>query len=292
MSKFLDRYGQWALITGASSGIGVGFARALAARGFDLVLVARRDEPMRRLARALEQEHGTATRVIAADLSQPDSAHRVLEAIADLDVGLLVSNAGAGRMGGFLQNEAAQLESMLHLNVLTQMKLTHGFATGLVTHHRRGGILLVSSTSALQPVALGANYASAKAYVLHLGEALNLELAEQGVDVSVLVPGPTKTPGLQARDDVDFSGMPMKAMTVDAVVEQGLAALERRRPAHVAGWLNRWMARLLPRRLARRLWSALMRKATPARLQASHDPADPPIKPRTVATAKPISLTG
>jgi short-subunit dehydrogenase len=204
--------------------------------------------------------------VLAQDLSEDGASDAVLDAVEDLDLGLLVSNAGAGKMGGFLQNSSSELREMLMLNVIAQMELSHGFANRLAAKERRGGLLLLSSTAALQPVPLGANYSAAKAYILNLGEALNAELKDYGIDVSVLVPGPTKTPGLLDRDDVDFSVMPLPPMEVADVVRDGLDALVARKRSRVPGFMNRLMAALTPRSLAIPMWGSLLRKGVAPRL--------------------------
>jgi len=268
MARNIKEYGPWAIITGASSGIGAGFARRLVHEGLHVVLVGRRRPALNELATEL-QAHGAQTRVVVQDLAEPGAAQAVLDATEDLDVGVLVSNAGAGRMGGFLQNDAAALRSMLALNVIAQMELSHGFTTRLRRSGRHGGLLLVSSTAALQPVALGANYSAAKAYILNLGESLNAELRPLGIDVTVLVPGPTNTPGLNARDDIDMGSLPVPAMSVDAVVGEGLDALRRHRPRRVAGLVNRWMARLTPRALGGKIFGGMMGRIAPPRLRAS-----------------------
>lgn len=267
MTRNLKNYGPWAIVTGASSGIGTGFARKLAAEGLNVVLVARRADALAAVSAELEAA-GTGTRIVVQDLAQPDAALAIMEAVDDLDVGLLVSNAGVGYMGGFLQNRLEDLRTSLGVNVIAQMELTHRFATRLRRTDRKGGIVLVGSTAGLQPVALGANYSGAKSYVLNLGESLNAELRPIGIDVSVVVPGPTDTPALNARTDIDLSQMPMPTMSVAAVVSEAFAALTRHEPSRVAGRLNRWMARLTPRGLGGKMFGFMMRNKAPQRLLA------------------------
>lgn len=223
--------------------------------------MARRELPLRRLESELKQK-GVKTRVIVQDLSEPGAAQNVFDTLADLDLGLLVSNAQAGKTGGFLQNLVEDLGQMLRLNVIAPMESAHYFASRFRHRRRRGGILLVSSTAGLQPVALGANCSSAKAFVTNLGKSLSAELRPLRIDVSVVVPGPTNTPALMHRMDIDMSRLPMPAMKPEAVVKQGLSALVRQRPSHTAGWLYRWMARLTPRRMSSWVFSLLMRKNT------------------------------
>ncbi len=265
MTQSHSNYAPWALVTGASSGIGLGFVQQLAADGYDVVLVGRRRDALEAVAQQVEALHRRA-RVVVQDLAEPSAAAAVLDAVSDLEVGLLVSNAGAAKMGGFLQNRVEDLRAMLGVNVLAHLELTHGFATRLRHQGRKGGIVLVGSTAGLQPVALAANYSAAKAYVHNLGESLSAELAPLGIDVTVLIPGPTNTPGLNERPDIDLSAMPVPAMSVAAVVEEALAALRSREPSRIAGRMNRWMARLTPRGIGARIFAALMRKNAPARL--------------------------
>lgn len=276
MTHSIKRYGPWAIVTGASQGIGEGFARQLAARGTHLVLVSRRTERLSELAEELQKSFGIETRVVAADLSVPGAARTILDAVRDLDIGLLISNAGAARMGGFLQNEVEHLTADLNLNALSHMELTHAFGSRLRAQGRPGGILLVSSTAALQPMALGANYSGAKAFLYNLGESLHRELREIDVDVTVLLPGPTETQGLNDRDDVTLGDLPMTAMSVDALVLEGLRALERKKPSHIAGAMNRWSARLMPRRLMGWVLSKLLRRSTAPRLLPTGPLAEAP----------------
>lgn len=258
MTSQIDLYGPWAIVTGASQGIGEGFARELARRGLHLVLVSRRPERLSDLADRLSAEFGIQTRVVGADLSQPGAGQIVFEAVSDLDVGLLVSNAGAAHMGGFLQNRVENLTPDLHLNALSHLELAHAFGSRLRAQGRKGGILFISSTAALQPMALGGNYSGAKAFVLNLGESLHREFKEIGIDVTVVLPGPTDTKGLNHRSDIAMGNLPMTAMSVEALVNESLRALVKRRASHVAGAMNRWSARLMPRRFAGWLLSKLL----------------------------------
>ncbi|MEM7609792.1 MAG: SDR family NAD(P)-dependent oxidoreductase, partial [Myxococcota bacterium] len=234
--------------------------RALASQGYHLVLVSRRPAKLEALADTLANDFGVRARVVASDLSVPGAAAGLVEALGDLDVGLLISNAGAARMGGFLQNTLQDLSADLYLNALSHMQLAQAFGSRLRSNGRPGGIVLVSSTAALQPMALGGNYAAAKAYITTLGESLHREFREIDVDVSVLLPGPTNTHGLNHRDDIAMGQLPMAAMSVEQLVREGLSALRARRASHIAGFMNRWMARLMPRRLMASMFSFMLRK--------------------------------
>lgn len=269
MTDHIERYGPWAIVTGASQGIGEAFARELAERGYHLALVSRRPERLAELAQELRDAYDVETRVIPADLASPGAASVIAEGVGDLDVGLLISNAGAAHMGGFLQNTRAALCSDLQLNAASHMELAHVFGSRLRARKRSGGILLVSSTACLQPVALGANYSGAKAFLYNLGESLHREFEDLAIDVTVLLPGPTDTRGLRDQSDVALGDLPMPAMSARAVVREGLRALARRKPSHVAGAMNRWSGRLMPRRLMGWMFARILRPLTASHLLPS-----------------------
>ena len=270
-STFSQTYGPWAVVTGASSGIGTAFADELGRRGLDLVLVARNAERLDAVARDVRQRHGVRALTVQADLAAPGFLDDLRAATDALDVGLVVSNAGAVSGGALLRVPAEDLTAKARLNVLAHLEIARHYAERLV-ERGRGGLLLVSSTMALQAVPYAANYSGAKAYILNFGEALNAELRPTGVHATVLLPGPTDTPSVQpGRDDFDFSNAPMSFQTPEAVVREGLRALERNRPSHVSGTVNRVMAgvgkRVLSRRASTAMWGALMRRMTlPARV--------------------------
>ncbi len=264
MNNFKETYGPWAVVTGASSGIGVEFARELASKGLNLVMLARRKEKMDKLGKDLAADHGIEFRTASVDLSSPDFIDAVKEVTSDLDIGLLVSNAGAGQPGKFLSVPADELATMLQLNVFAQMELSHYFASRLVEAGRRGGILLVSSMAAFQGVPYIANYAAAKAYILNLGEALNRELKDAGIHVTVLVPGPTDTPMADGMD-ATMDNMPMTLMSPEQAALEGLLALEKNKAYHVPGRMNRLMSGFMGRRILTRnasvsMWGSLMKR--------------------------------
>lgn len=183
-----------ALVTGASSGIGVAIARELAARGHSLTLVARRLERLRSLASELESEHGVAASALACDL-RDDDARDVLEGrIRDTgrSVEILVNNAGFGSRGRFVSNEPGRMRDMVRLNVEAVVDLTSRFLPGMASRGR-GTVLNVASLAAFQPLPGSATYAASKSFVLSFSEALHEELRGSGVTVTALCPGPVKT---------------------------------------------------------------------------------------------------
>jgi short-subunit dehydrogenase len=242
-----SRYGGgWALITGASSGIGAELARRLASEGLACVLTARRGERLHRLATELQTAYSVATRVVAADLAAAGGAEHLADAVADLDVSILVANAGFGAVGLFDAIETQRLVDMVTLNCTAPMVL----ASRLVPRLRqrgRGAVIITSSTSAHQPLPFHAVYGATKAFELSLGEALWAELQGSGVDVLVLAPGPVATEfGAVADAVLPPSDSPAH------VVGVALNALGRQ-PSVIPGWFN-WLRagaiRFTPRPLA------------------------------------------
>jgi short-subunit dehydrogenase len=251
------------MITGASSGIGEEFARQLAASGLHLVLVARRISALEALGSDLAHTFGIQYRAVGLDLTTDDVLAKLTEATHDLDIGLVISNAGAMTPGDFLSMDHQTLQRDLRLNVQAHLDLTHHFGQYLA-QRGRGGLLLVASTTGLQGVPFAAEYAAAKAYVLSLGEALHVEFQKVGVHVTVLSPGATDTP-LIAASGFDPATMPMKPMATKQCVAEGLAALSANRATHIPGSLNRIMAAILPRSLATRTYGSMMRRTIAGR---------------------------
>ncbi len=264
MSKhrsFRERYGPWAIVTGASSGIGEEFARQLAARGLHVVLVARRLDRMEVLASELRSAHGVEARVLSLDLGQPADVASLPAQVADLDVGLLVNNAGFGDKGSFVDIPLERHLEMLAVNVRAPLALTHALAARLVARGR-GGIVFTSSTAAFQATPYTAHYAATKGYELQLAEALWHELRPAGVDVLALCPGATDTEGPR-RTGVDPSRVPVRMMAVGPVVSAALAGLGAV-PVVVPGLVNRLgvlAVRLMPRATAAGLAGRLIRRS-------------------------------
>lgn len=246
---FKHRYGPTALVTGASSGIGRAFAVELAARGLDLLLVARRTARLRALAAEIEQAHGVSVQVCGADLADPAAVEQIVAAAAGLDPGLLVSNAGFGLKGAHQDNDPARMAAMLQVNCAAPLQLTHRLVPGLL-QRGRGGIIITSSVEGLMGIPYSAAYAASKAFTNSLGESLWGELSTAGVDVLALCPGSTDTEAhaLQGIASSTLEGM----MSPRDVVLEALANL-RNGPVYVAGEQNRAMFDVLtgmPRREA------------------------------------------
>lgn len=260
MKDLRTAYGSYAVVTGASSGIGKEFARQLAAAGLNVVLVARRRERLEALAAELADRHGTESKVVALDLLDDGAAEELWRSVADLDVGIVVANAGASVPGVFTDHSLADELNILTLNGTVSLQLAHRFGHDFA-QRRRGAIILVSSMIAAGPVPYQANFAAVKAYVSSLGQALNHELKKDGVDVLVLSPGQTQTEGLDNTAGIDFGKLPGRKMAPSRVVEAALDGLGKR--VHVIpGAINNSadiMGRyLMPRRLWVRLYGGLI----------------------------------
>jgi short-subunit dehydrogenase len=256
------RYGPWALVTGASDGIGRATAVRLAAAGLHLVLTARRADRLEALAAELTAAHGIRTRVVAADLGDPAGVAAVLAATADVDLGLAVLAAGFGSGGPFLATDPAAEASMVEVNCRAVVGLTHALGRRLAARGR-GGLVLLSSLVAFQGVPHAATYAATKAFVQSFAEGLAPELGRHGVTVLAVAPGPV------ASGFADRAGMRLGATdTPDTVAAGIIGALARRRrflrPGPV-GTLLGWSLATAPRALRVRIMGMIMGGMTAGR---------------------------
>jgi short-subunit dehydrogenase len=252
------RFGPWAVITGASSGIGKEFARQIAASGIHVALVGRREPLLRAVGAECTRASGVQHRIIPLDLSEPDFLPVLADATGDLDIGLVVSNAGTGNPGEFLKLDRQLLQATLRLSAMAHLDITHHFGAKLGAR-RRGGIILAGAMGAENGVPRMANDGAAKAYVHSLGEALHYEFKPLGVYVTVLAAGFTDTAVLE-KFGFDPKTMPMKPMSVEQCVSEGLSGLRKNRSRIVPGRLNRIMNALVPASLARRMEADLLAK--------------------------------
>ncbi len=194
---FARQYGPWAVIAGASEGTGSAYAEQLAALGINLVLVSRRQEALDSLGNRLAEEHGVAFRSVVADLRSADAAAAILEACADIEVGLYVSNAGTDGAGnGFLDSPVARSLDLLAMNAGTLLQAIHGFGQAM-KQRARGGIIIMSSGAGLGGQPWLAMYSATKAFELNLAESLWAELGDQGIDVLAVVAPGMNTPSLR-----------------------------------------------------------------------------------------------
>ena len=260
-----------AVITGASAGLGVEFAKQLAPRARRLVLVARREEVLHSVREDLLRYHPNLEVIVCpADVSTPEGRQRVLAQIAESQsaINLLVNNAGLGDYGPFETAEAVRIQQQIDVNITGLVQLTHDLLP-LLRQNRPAGILNVSSLAGTLPLPSMAIYAATKAFVTSFTEALRIELLDEGIRVSAVCPGPTPTSFSQTArrtetGDADRSGQGFLKQPNERVVGDGLAALERGAATVYPGWgvaLSATLFRLLPRWLIRKLLVRRFRKS-------------------------------
>ncbi len=188
--RLRDKYGPEALVTGASSGIGLEIAERLAEAGFKVIITGRRSSLLNKIAADLSNRYKTEVTALGGDLSEEDDVQALIRAIKERSVGLAVLNAGFGTSGAFIKSDLEKEKNMLALNCGALLMLTHHFAKHFAERGRRGGIILMSSIVGFQGVPNAAHYAATKAYVQSLGEALAVELKPLGIDLLSAAPGP------------------------------------------------------------------------------------------------------
>lgn len=263
--RFLERYGPWAVVTGASSGIGRELAIRAAAAGVHVVLVARREAVLDDLAGTLRRRYGVQCRVMAADLSRHAEVGAVIAATAELQVGLLVAAAGFGTSGPFLDGRAPDELAMLDVNCAAVYLMSRHFGARFA-EQRRGGIVLLSSIVAYQGVPRAAHYAATKAYVHTLAEGLHQELRPHGVDVLSVAPGPVHS------EFAAVAGMTMSRALQPADAVAPIFAALGRRSVTVPGRLSKvltWSLAPLPRRARVSIMGRVMRGMTTERRRAA-----------------------
>ena len=257
-----DLENRWALVTGASSGFGVQFANLLAERKANLVLVARRTEPMEKLAEELRQKHFVQVAVEGMNLARAGVGAELKSRLdaRGIAIDILVNNAGYGLYGAFLDQPLEKTVDMLQLNMITVTELTYVFARDMVK--RRGGhILLTSSLLGYQAVPGYAAYAATKAYVLLFGEALHQELQPHGVAVTALCPGMSATSFGEVAGQKLSPLLRMMIMKPHPVAKAGVLAMLKRRATVVPGFFNKavvFLDRLMPRPMQRMILGKVM----------------------------------
>jgi hypothetical protein len=251
-AAFVQRYGRWAVVAGASEGLGAAFAGALAARGVSLVLLARRAELLEELATKLRAEHGVEVRPVACDLADATFAERLAQLIRDLEVGVAVYNAAYSFVAPLLERPLSDALRVVDVNVRGPLVLLHTLVPAMIARGR-GAVVLMSSLAGFQGSPRLAAYAASKAFNTVLGESLWAELAPKGVEVVASCAGAIRTPGYAKTLKKEAPG------TLDAseVVEQTLAALGRG-PVVIPGATNKLASQLLRRLLSRRAAIGIM----------------------------------
>ena len=257
-----QRFGPWALLTGASSGIGESLARQLAASGLNLVLIARRGPLLERLGQELHSTFGVDYRVVALNLTSDDILTPICAATDDLEVGLLISNAGGPLPGQFLGLSSDTVFGQVRLDVHTPLRLIQHFVPAMAARGR-GGLILVSAMGATAGLPLVATTSAGKAFVESLGRSLQGEFAELGLNTTVLIVGPTDTRVIDMLG-LDRGRMPIKPQSANATAAEALAALVANQPAHLSGRLNRVIYRLVPTTVTTRMARSMVRQGMAA----------------------------
>ncbi|MDH5528833.1 MAG: SDR family NAD(P)-dependent oxidoreductase [Paracoccaceae bacterium] len=255
-----EKYGKWAVVTGASSGIGREFAKELATAGKKIVLVARTEATLRQ---TLEDDLDASHRIVVADLSTPEGLQALDDETRKLDVGLVVHSAGLAHAGGFLE-ESPKIDAALQaIHITATVEIARLFGERLV-NRGGGGLILVSSGFGFAPIPYAAVYGAAKAFVISFGEALAVELRSKSIDVLIVIPGATKTNmSVKLAEQIDMSKVPMPHGDPRKVARVGLAALGRK-DSVVPGGMNKimaLMAGLMSRRMAKAQFGKLLRSA-------------------------------
>lgn len=256
-----EKYGPWALVTGASSGLGAEFVRQLAAAGMNVVLVARREQQMAALADGVRRNHGVKTRVVPADLTVRDACRHVGDQTSDLEIGLLVNNAGFGLSGAYADLDPDRIVNMTVLNCIVPVLLTNHYLP-LMLDRGRGGLIFLASTAAYQATPYLGVYGATKAFNLLMGESLWEEYRTRGIDALALSPGFTRTEFTSVANMKDASGL--REAAPGAVVALALNKLGRK-PSVIHGLANRMLnftGRLIPRRAAIAVTSAILKGRT------------------------------
>jgi len=268
------------LVTGASSGLGAEFARQLAARGSDLVLVARSADRLAALADELRLRHRVAVTTLPADLSLADEVGRVVSATATTEVGVLVNSAGFGTYGTFADLDAGREHDEVMVNAMAAVDLTHAVLPGMLAR-RRGGIIMVASSIAFQPSPRQAVYGATKAFALAFSEALWAETRGSGVRILALCPGPVATGFLASLGDQAASSSSIYRRTADAadIVNAGLRGFDRDAMTVIPGLRTRLLAqghRFLPRKVMVRMTDKMLAASPGARNDRPKPAATPP----------------
>jgi len=267
MTSFKEKYGPWALVTGATSGIGEAISHELASKGINIALVARKKEDLELKASLLKTKYHIDTQIISADISTEDGIDKVKTTTKELSIGLLAIAAGLEVNGAFEKNDLQKELKVVQININATLQLTHHFAEKMVSVGK-GGIILVSSLSGHMPNPYFANYAGTKAYVLNFGASLYGELKPKGVDVTVLSPGLTNTPMIKD-NGVDWSKTPIQAMSPEKVAQTAVNSLGKKLIA-IPGTKNKIMAAMAkysPLNMQAKMNEKMMKKAlSPSKL--------------------------
>lgn len=244
MDDFKNKYGPWAVITGATDGIGLAMAELLALKGLNLVLIGRRENLLAEISKRLEKQHSIKTAIVPLDVSSISAMQILKEKTSGFDVGLFIAAAGYGTSGSFVDQEVQQELNMIDVNCNAVVEQTHFFANQM-TQKKRGGIILFSSLVAFQGTPYSAVYSATKSFIQNFAEALHVELKPYGVDVLATAPGPVSS-GFASRARMTM-GSTATAEEVAKVTLKALGSAMTVRPGFLSKFLgyslmlmNRW----------------------------------------------------
>ena len=254
MQNLKEKYGNIALVTGGSSGIGKAFALELAKQGIEPILVARNKEKLKEISEELLAKYEITAKSYSVDLVDEKATQDFIKEISSIDIGLFIHCAGMENNGSFTKISVEKELKLIKLNITSTYLLTNHFAKQM-TEKKKGGILLVSSLAGLMPNPYFSNYAASKSYVHNLGLSLYPELKREGVDISVLAPGLTET-SLVAENGVDWSRLPMASMPPAEVAVISLASIGRR-VTIIPGYKNKMMVMMAKRIFSMKSFSTM-----------------------------------
>ncbi|MHC1690220.1 MAG: SDR family NAD(P)-dependent oxidoreductase [Bacteroidales bacterium] len=248
----IQKYGKTALVAGASEGIGAAFAKSLAAEGLDLVLVARREEPLNKLAGELESRFNIKTTCILCDLGAVDATEQITEALGGREIDMLVYNAALSYIGPFIENSVEDNAIIAQINMITPLKMLHVFGEKMISRGR-GAVVILASLAGFQGSGFLTVYAATKAFDRTLAESLWYEWKDKGVDVIACCAGATSTPGYNNSNPGKSSLFAPRVQAPEEVAEECLKKLGSR-PSFISGKGNRiatfFMQKILPRKMA------------------------------------------
>ena len=236
VDRLQSRYGKWALVTGASSGIGREIAVALGEAGFNLVICARREAILKELSSQLFEKHQVEVIPYAGDLSKEATVRSLLEETAHLNIGIAILNAGFGSSGKVLEYDLDNELNMVDLNCRTVLHMATHYAQAMKAQNQKGAIVLVSSILGFHGAPFAANYAATKAYVQSLGEGIARELKPEGIDVLTAAPGPVET-GFASRADMKMG----QTQTAEKIALSIINAIGRKSTT-IPGFLSKFLA--------------------------------------------------
>ncbi|NPD89723.1 MAG: SDR family NAD(P)-dependent oxidoreductase [Asgard group archaeon] len=243
-STFINQYGPWALIAGASEGLGEAFAEELAKKGLNLVLIARREKLLQKISKNIQKKYRVEVIVLPLDLNSSDMLEVIESRTKDLDVGLFVYNAALSPIGLFTNHSLETHLKVINLNCIGSMTLTYHFCSKM-KEKSRGGIILMSSMAGLQGSPIHAHYGATRAYTRHLAESLWLEMKDFNVHVTACVAGATATPNYLSSEPIDKDLIKPKPMKPERVVDFALKGLVKNKPRVIPGFANKISVRFL-----------------------------------------------